>query len=170
MKLSRYNSYISLGEKAGLIFNAFTDSFVAVKSSSDGFAKVRNGDITSISSELQKQLEEAGAVVADDFDEVDALRKRIDEIDNNDSFLLLHINPTLDCNFRCWYCYENHIKGSCMTPETYGNVVKLVKNRIAKQPNLKYLQLSFFGGEPLLRFDEVVKPLISEIAALCKDA
>ncbi len=50
MKLSRYNSYISLGEKAGLIFNAFTDSFVAVKSSSDGFAKVRNGDITSISS------------------------------------------------------------------------------------------------------------------------
>ena len=88
MKLSRYNSYISLGEKAGLIFNAFTDSFVAVKSSSDGFAKVRNGDITSISSELQKQLEEAGAVVADDFDEVDALRKRIDEIDNNDSFLL----------------------------------------------------------------------------------
>lgn len=102
---------------------------------------------------MQKQLEEAGAVVADDFDEVDALRKRIDEIDNNDSFLLLHINPTLDCNFRCWYCYENHIKGSCMTPETYGNVVKLVKNRIAKQPNLKYLQLSFFGGEPLLRFD-----------------
>ncbi len=152
MKLSRYNSYISLGEKAGLIFNAFTDSFVAVKSSSDGFAKVRNGDITSISSELQKQLEEAGAVVADDFDEVDALRKRIDEIDNNDSFLLLHINPTLDCNFRCWYCYENHIKGSCMTPETYGNVVKLVKKQNRKATESQISATLFLRGRAATAF------------------
>ena len=68
MKLSRYNSYISLPREGGADIQRFlTDSFVAVKSSSDGFAKVRNGDITSISSELQKQLEEAGAVVAGRF-------------------------------------------------------------------------------------------------------
>ena len=37
-----------------------------------------------------------------------------------------------------------------MTPETYGNVVKLVKKQNAKQPNLKYLQL--LRGEPLIAF------------------
>ena len=55
-----------------------------------------------------------------------------------------------------------------MTPETYGNV-KLVKTESQRQPNLKYLQLSFFGESCYQVFDEVVKPLISEIPALAKE-
>ena len=169
MKLSRYNSYISLGE-AGLIFNSFTDSFVAVKSSSDGFAKVRNGDITSISSELQKQLEGP----------VRLWRTILMKSTLSENVLTKSTTTTLSC-----FCTSirrstatsvagiatgNHIKGSCMTPETYGNVVKARKNRIAKATESQISATLFLRGEPLLRFDEVVKPLISEIAALCKDA
>ena len=45
MKLSRYNSYISLGEGG---YSPFTDSFVAVKSLSDGFAKKLEAAISRI--------------------------------------------------------------------------------------------------------------------------
>lgn len=54
-----------------------------------------------------------------------------------------------------------------MSKPTQENVVNLVKQRIKEQKNLKYLQLSFFGGEPLLRFNEVVRPLICQMADLC---
>ncbi len=167
MKLSRYNSYISLGDKAGLIYNAFSDSFITVKSSSDDFEKILKSDLQSISPLLIQQMKDAGALISEEIDEAEAVKNRIESVDNDDSFLYIHINPTLDCNFRCWYCYENHVKDSCMSPDTIRNIVKLIEDRIEKQQNLKLIHLSFFGGEPLLRFNEVVKPLISKISAIC---
>lgn len=64
----------------------------------------------------------------------------------------LVINPTMDCNLDCWYCYEKKVKDSEMSPD----VVKLVINNIIAKfetDRYKVLKLSFFGGEPLLKFN-----------------
>ena len=50
-----------------------------------------------------------------------------------------------DCNFRCQYCYEDFTRGT-MKPEIRESVKKLVLKRL---PSLRYLSVSWFGGEPL---------------------
>jgi uncharacterized protein len=54
--------------------------------------------------------------------------------------------PTEQCNFRCTYCYEDFSIGR-MPPEVVQGVKRFLDRRIAE---LSLLQLSWFGGEPLL--------------------
>ena len=66
-----------------------------------------------------------------------------------------------ECNFNCWYCYENHPQGR-MSRNTMTAVVNYVKTLI-KNKSIHHLNLDWFGGEPLLYFDEVMYPLAKEI-------
>ena len=78
------------------------------------------------------------------------------QINNNQTWHLL-INPTQDCNFRCWYCYEKHPKGR-MDDNTIKKIKKLIDN-ILSNNELKHFSLSWFGGEPLMYFNEVIYPI-----------
>lgn len=40
-------------------------------------------------------------------------------------------------------------------------------NKCFKQYNFESLQLSFFGGEPLLKFSKIIKPLLQKIKVFC---
>lgn len=60
--------------------------------------------------------------------------------------------PTEQCNFRCVYCYENFSIGR-MTPAVVSGVKKLLSDRAS---DLKRLDLSWFGGEPLVASDIVI--------------
>ncbi len=56
------------------------------------------------------------------------------------------IMPTLGCNARCIYCYEEGMKQVTMTPEIIEQTIRfIVDNRRGNK-----LYLSWFGGEPLL--------------------
>lgn len=59
------------------------------------------------------------------------------------------ILPTLACNARCFYCYEEGMPQPTMSPET---VEQTIHYLIRNQPEGK-MHLSWFGGEPLLRPD-----------------
>ncbi|WP_406865165.1 radical SAM protein [Streptomyces sp. HUAS MG47] len=63
-----------------------------------------------------------------------------------DEALHLIILPTEQCNFRCTYCYEDFSVGR-MGPETVQGVKRLLDRRI---DGLRQLNVSWFGGEPLL--------------------
>jgi uncharacterized protein len=64
----------------------------------------------------------------------------------NPRALYLMVYPTEDCNFRCAYCYEDHKLGS-MRPGILRALERLIERRMG---DLKYIRLSWFGGEPLL--------------------
>ena len=59
------------------------------------------------------------------------------------------ILPTLACNARCFYCYEEGMPQPTMSPET---VEQTIRYLIRNKPDGE-MQLSWFGGEPLLRPD-----------------
>lgn len=60
--------------------------------------------------------------------------------------------PTESCNFRCVYCYESVRRGR-MRPEVLQGLKRLLGRRAA---GLRLLELSWFGGEPLLASDIVL--------------
>lgn len=68
--------------------------------------------------------------------------------------------PTEECNFRCVYCYENFAIGK-MQPWLINATKAFLSKKI---PHLKYLNLSWFGGEPL-----VAKRIVFDIAQFAFD-
>jgi uncharacterized protein len=72
----------------------------------------------------------------------------------------LIILPTEKCNFRCTYCYEDFELGK-MSVATQQGIERLIENRSS---SLRKLKLSWFGGEPLLATDVILR--ISRFAQL----
>jgi len=94
--------------------------------------------------------------VEDEYEnEVNLLKKAAAQQEN----FALTVNPTLDCNFRCWYCYEDCLKGSVMNDEVL-SATNATVNSILSRPEIKSLSISFFGGEPLLYYENIIKPII----------
>lgn len=109
MKQSIFNSIIDLTESSTLIYNSYSDSFFIVKKE---FKKLIS-DIQTVKHRfphLYRRFVRTEIYVGNNVDELHNLKERYKKIANNDSNFFLMINPTLDCNFKCWYCYENHIK------------------------------------------------------------
>ena len=77
--------------------------------------------------------------------------------------LHLILLPTEQCNFRCTYCYERFGIGqmSCATQQA---VCRLIQHR----RDLKRLQISWFGGEPLVAF-RVVRHIAAFAQQFCQD-
>jgi len=78
----------------------------------------------------------------------------------------LTICPTMNCNFDCPYCFENHRPGK-MSPEVQDDVVNLAR-RILEVRSGKSLHVSWFGGEPLLAPD-VIESLSERLIALAEE-
>ena len=72
----------------------------------------------------------------------------------------LIVLPTEKCNFRCVYCYEDFKIGK-MTPETVRGLKRLLSRRLE---TIQHLNVSWFGGEPLLAMD-----IIEDVSTFIQD-
>lgn len=166
MKHSLYNTLIPLADGNALLYNALSDRYLAIRSGLSADDLADPGRIPQ--GPLRDSLVEIGAIVPDELDEVAAVRDMIRECDYSEDCFQLHVNPTVDCNFRCWYCYEDHRKGSRMEPDTVQAIIRLMERTVASKKGLRQFALSFFGGEPLMGFDNVVVPLIEALERICE--
>jgi uncharacterized protein len=83
----------------------------------------------------------------------DAQDKNLMKMGISNQFFQLIILPTEKCNFRCIYCYEDFVAGR-MKQETILGIKALLERRCA---DLRYLNISWFGGEPLIAKDIVLE-------------
>lgn len=172
MKWSYYNQVITLDNepKVFYIFNCFSLKAIGVDIKLKSLICDNINDPVNVSyvhPDFYETLVREQFVVDDDINEQDKCIKNICRKLKADETVKITINPTLDCNLRCWYCYENHIKGSYMNTDTIKKVLYFIEKTITS-PSLKNLQLSFFGGEPFLMYNKVMKPFIIKCGELCK--
>ena len=101
-------------------------------------------------------LESKRFVIPDDVNEFDFIKTRyLSSVFGEDGIFRLTIIPTLDCNLKCWYCYENHIK-SKMADDVVSRI-ELFVDKLCSQRKIRILHIDWFGGEPLLYFDERIE-------------
>ncbi|WDV47885.1 radical SAM protein [Clostridiaceae bacterium M8S5] len=78
----------------------------------------------------------------------------------------VYLTVTLDCNLACKYCFVNkenknmNLRTAIDTVDYLAYNTKLTKTTPS---------ITFFGGEPLLRWDDIVSPLVSYIRTKYKD-
>lgn len=170
MKLSFYNVFFSYdGQIVG--YNGLSNEYLLIDPDLYALLEaVKKQDTLPLLQEKHPDFYEClhnkAFIVKKEKDELAACLAQLNANDSNNTHYELHINPTMNCNFKCWYCYETHIKDSKLSPQIQENILKLVE-QIVSNPNLKSLQLNWFGGEPLLYFDKTIFPLMVAIKNKC---
>ncbi|MBU0595714.1 radical SAM protein, partial [Candidatus Bipolaricaulota bacterium] len=163
-KPSEYN--VALHEPDGkTLVNLITEAVLEVDS--DHLAEVESVLETPdahAGSEVFKTLLDLGFLVDACFDELAFLKLRHAVARVGSEVLGLSILPTLRCNLRCVYCYEDHLDLD-MDEETQSKLLAYVEKRL--QAN-RGLSVSWFGGEPLLRVD-MIRDLSKKLLGLCAD-
>ena len=148
MKLSRYN-FLKQYDDATIFFNATTCALAVVD---ENFLRVLDDvknnsyDEKNYDAQLIADMKSSGCLVEDDVDELERLEFYRNLAKYDMTNFGLTIAPTLDCNFRCKYCFETHPKGK-MSAETQAALVKFVESRIERAKNFS---VTWYGGEPLL--------------------
>lgn len=159
-KFSQYNIRIPLSDKSDILYNALSDRFIAIKHD----LELQN--VPDLPESISVLLQENGMLTADDSDERSEAIELWKKNASSSNVLTVIINPTLRCNFNCWYCYENHTNAPVMSVD----ILEKVKNYVASSlSETELMNISFFGGEPLLEFPRIVKPLISYCEQIASD-
>jgi uncharacterized protein len=155
VKSSGYNVFIpGMDSQSTILFNTLYGSISQLDPHESPIARslldgIRPDESTrSLFSALVSQKH----LVNDSVNEIDLVeaRKRAGIRDSNRLDVI--VLPTLNCNFACVYCYEDH-RRSRMHPDMVGALKAWLTAEI---PIHKVVMLHWFGGEPLLQFGTVV--------------
>ena len=117
---------------------------------------------TKYDAKLIKDMKNSGCIVNDDVDELERLEFYRNLAKYDVTNLDLTIAPTLDCNFRCKYCFETHPKG-IMSNDIQASLLKFVEEKLE---GVKNFSVTWYGGEPLSA-KGVVYSLSEKFLELC---
>ena len=152
MKLSRYvTTYPDSNDPGSTIFYS-TKRTSAILVDKSVLSDIENGRLDE---EERKTLTDLGFLVEDHEQEQREMLGYIDDLNKIDTKLSVVVAMNLDCNLACTYCFEGSRKGDYyMSAETAGRVVDFIGKNLTQ--NKEYLNVTFYGGEPLLSFNLIM--------------
>lgn len=167
-KKSAYNNYYNNKGKE-YIWNSLTGAMALIDEHAKDIIEGRCEE--SEDTELVKILFNNGFFVNQNEDEYTLVKERCMKRlkDDNPNELNLVISPTLKCQYRCSYCFENGRDSyASMNDKVEKAVMDFVKQKLCMTDSIKRCRISWFGGEPLLRID-VIERLSNYFMKLCDD-
>ena len=179
MKESNYNFYISdSSENIHLVYNAIRNTLVR-----DDDCKIQkfisqcNGDIhfnsNYITEEDFSNLVSLGILVPNDINErqtiIDSNKKRLEKLYKKNNALSLVITPTLQCNFKCYYCFEKTTIRKdevALSMNVQDDIINFISKSIVEN-HIKEVNIKWYGGEPLMQ-PQVIFSMQERINTICK--
>lgn len=158
MKQSYYNLYAE-SAKGMVCYNTITENIGLMPLKV--FNSLSEDDFSSINPDIIENLKELKFILPNEVNEFEELTNEYQD-SLNEKIFYLTLLPSLDCNVRCWYCFEKLKPGSRLGKDTPIAILNYVKN-IFQNSDIEYLRIELFGGEPLLYFEEEVFPLLKDI-------
>lgn len=149
---SRYN-YLFKSKGACFLYNTLSNSFAELDDKTYEYIFSHKSCVDQINNQpiLYQQLCDMKAIVENDDTEFKKIKFRSLAERFSSNRLELTINPTLDCNFACPYCFESSHNHIYMTEETENKIIGYIK----QYNNVKEIRVTWFGGEPLLAFRRI---------------
>ena len=170
MKSSRYVKFITNNDGELFLCNLFSEAVLFFPKGSEKIIKhlLSYPNVSYDNFDLQKiknSLYKGGFLIDDNFDEREKLKERfVVSASGRDNFSI-QVAVTLQCNFRCPYCYEKH-ESISLSQIKQDALVEFVRKNIK---NWKRINFSWFGGEPLLN-PEVIENVSLRVLDICRDS
>jgi len=167
MKVSRYNLIYPIFNSINfIVYNSLSGALAEIEPSTMDI--LESSDKISITmfeknSDLLEKLTIGGFIIDEKINELSVVKQRFLEKRNDLSVLNLTISPTLDCNFDCFYCYQER-DNNLMSLNIQDSITKLILDR----RDVKKINVCWYGGEPLLSFN-IIKYISNNIIDICHD-
>jgi uncharacterized protein len=170
VKPSRYNFFFQVDDDAILGYNSLTTALAELNAPEfaalqEFCAEPGNGyfDARGLGS-FRDELVKDGFLVPDDADElaqIGAIHASLKA--QRERTIGLTIVPTLDCNFRCTYCFS-YARPERMSAQVQEALLRFVEARL---PSANGLSVTWYGGEPTLCLD-VIEGLTQQLRDACE--
>lgn len=117
MKWSLYNEIIdsSYNKDIAYIYNIRYDLVYTIDRTLVAILQKYHKNIENLENihpDFYRSMIDNKLIVENNIDEYQECLNDITTRLKSDKSVRITVNPTLDCNLKCWYCYENHTKGS----------------------------------------------------------
>lgn len=154
MYWSKYN-IISRSEKYGyLLYNTMSQVFLQIDESQiSGWLELKENPDSYKEYQFADFLLSSRIIVERQEDDLNVYLADVMKNKYNSSEMALTILPTRGCNFGCIYCYERERPMVTMDESTEEAILRFVRSN----KHLKKLNVTWYGGEPLINFDSIYR-------------
>ena len=149
---SKYNFLEETSTHDYLLFNTMSMQFLFIeKKDISTWLNLKNNPDSYIEFSNSDFLLQARIIVPNQNEDLELYLLDVIKNKYNPSDMALTILPTRACNFGCIYCYELERPNEYMSEETEKAVLKFIRSN----NNLRKLNVTWYGGEPLLNFNSI---------------
>lgn len=168
LQWSQYNTLFHQNNSDYFVYNAFSNSLIELDEKRffqlQQIKEMGINDYSHLKPDFYKILLEHKIISTKESEKKEILNRQFirNKLCFDNSRLELSICPTLECNFRCTYCYEStqHIK-----TEMNSMVIDQIICFIKSFNNIDHLSITWYGGEPLLAFN-IIERMTEKIVDL----
>lgn len=157
MKFSKYNMVVEM-DYGLLLYNSRQAKCVQIYQEPElsRFKELLETKKFDPKSMMVKSLYKRGYIVDDGVDEYAEAKKEIEELyDKTGKNLSILLYVTENCNFRCIYCPQKHVDKN-FSPENWEALFKYIEKNLENK-KYNHVRIDFFGGEPLLQLNPMLK-------------
>ncbi|MDO4605502.1 MAG: radical SAM protein [Helcococcus sp.] len=160
-KKSNYN-FIFKYKEGYLFYNSFTNALSLLDQKE--YESYQNMDFSD--KDFLKNMKSLGFIHDEKISQLDLIKDHLRNARYANRSLSLTIAPTIDCNFRCEYCYEkDNLKESEMSLENQKILIDFVRQ---KAKDSKGIYVTWYGGEPLKAIG-IIENLTKEFKSIAKE-
>lgn len=168
-KLSMYCINVEETDSDVVLYNTLTGGIIELDK--ENYYKVLGGSLPAEEIGFFNELRDELFIVPENTKEYQKLRYR-EKMEQQTPYvedLAFVIAPTLGCNMRCKYCFEkDRYDNYIMSEETIQKTVEFINKIVIETPTAKTINITWFGGEPLLCVD-LIASFICQLKAVLLD-
>lgn len=169
MRANKYLYNVSLDDNVHfVIFNGFNkENLILEEKALTSMVKLINNPDAYASShpKILQRLVALKFIVEDDFDERAILKAERESFIHASEYKTT-ILPTFECNYKCWYCLQEH-EPVVLDYTRFDLMIKHIKKYMLENSIQEYV-LSWFGGEPLTQ-PKVIEYIAPQLISFCEE-